>query len=330
VEALTTRTRNDVDDLLAHLLRRTSGLFVLLISLWAASATLSLSAVAEGRMRSLVVIGFALQAAFWGSAVVAFFIDRYRERQIRIDPGSATAIGALSFVGRGLVWLLAVLLVLDNLGIDVTALVTGLGIGGLAVALALQNVLSDLFASLAIVLDKPFVVGDFLVVGDAMGSVEYVGLKTTRLRALSGEQIVLSNSDLLASRIRNYQRMSERRVVFQLGVTYDTPNAALAGIPAMVRDIVEGHPHTRFDRCHFKAYGASSLDFETVFYMLTSDYNAYMDVQQAINLEILARFRAEHIEFAFPTRTVFATLGRERRAEAEPVARGGATEPAAG
>ena len=142
-----------------------------------------------------------IQAAFWGSGVVAHLIERYRERQLQVDPGGATAIGAMSFAGRTVVWALVVLLVLDNLGVDVTALVTGLGIGGVAVALALQNVLSDLFGSLSIVLDRPFVVGDFIVVGDFMGTVQHVGLKTTRLRSLSGEQLVISNADLLKARL---------------------------------------------------------------------------------------------------------------------------------
>jgi small-conductance mechanosensitive channel len=214
-------------------------------------------------------------------------------------------------VGRALVWAVVGLLVLDNLGVDVTALVTGLGIGGVAVALALQNVLSDLFASLSIVLDKPFVVGDFIVVGDSMGSVEHVGLKTTRLRSLSGEQLVVSNSDLLGSRIRNYQRMSERRAVFQLGVTYETPPDKLRAIPAILRAVIEAQSATRFDRSHFKSYGAFSLDFETVYYVLTPDYNRYMDIQEAINLELLRHFTAHGIEFAYPTSTVLARVRGE-------------------
>ena len=228
-----------------------------------------------------------------------------------MDPGGATAIGAMSFVGRALVWTVVALLVLDNLGIDVTALITGLGIGGVAVALALQNVLSDLFASLSIVLDKPFVVGDFVVVGDVMGTVEHVGLKTTRLRSLSGEQLVISNSDLLSSRIRNFQRMSERRAVFQLGVTYETSPDKLRAVPGIVRAAIEGQPGTRFDRSHFKSYGAFSLDFETVYYVHTADYNRYMDVQEGINLELLSQFNAHGIEFAYPTSTVLARVRGE-------------------
>jgi small-conductance mechanosensitive channel len=203
------------------------------------------------------------------------------------------------------VWSVVLLLVLDNMGINITALVAGLGVGGIAVALAVQSILGDLFASLSIVLDKPFVVGDFLIIDDYMGSVEHVGLKTTRLRSLTGEQLVLSNTDLLSSRIRNYGRMQERRALFTLGVTYQTPRDKLRQIPEIIREAIEASEKTRFDRSHFKSYGAYSLDFETVYYVLEPDYALYMDIQQAVNLAIHERFEAEGIEFAFPTQTLF-------------------------
>jgi len=192
----------------------------------------------------------------------------------------------------------------DNLGFNVTTLVASLGIGGVAVALAVQNILGDLFASLSIALDKPFVIGDFIVVDDIAGTVEHVGLKTTRVRSLSGEQVVFSNADLLKSRIHNYKRLYERRVLFGFGVLYRTPPEQLAAIPPMVREIITGQVGTRFDRAHFKGFGASSLDFEVVYFVLDPDYNRYMDIQQAINLELVNRFAAAGVEFAFPTRTV--------------------------
>jgi len=207
---------------------------------------------------------------------------------------------------------------LDNLGIDVTALVAGLGIGGVAVALAVQNVLGDLFASLSIILDKPFVIGDFLVIGEYMGSVEYVGLKTTRVRSLSGEQLVFSNSDLLKSRIRNYGRMYERRVVFNIGVTYDTPRELLKRIPGMIRAAVEAQDKTRFDRSHFMKYGDYALQFETVYYVLSPDYNVYMDIQQAIYLIIHEDFEQNHIDFAYPTQTLIVTRSAAGPATASP------------
>jgi small-conductance mechanosensitive channel len=196
-------------------------------------------------------------------------------------------------------------MILDNMGFNITALVAGMGVGGIAVALAVQTILGDLFASLSIVLDKPFVVGDFLIIGDLLGSVEYVGLKTTRLRSLSGEQLIFSNSDLLTSRIRNYGRMFERRVVFNIGVTYQTPRDKLIKIPEIIRTAVETQDKTRFDRSHFKEYGNFSLNYESVYYIQGSDYNMYMDIQQDINLYIHEQFENEGIEFAYPTQTLF-------------------------
>lgn len=193
---------------------------------------------------------------------------------------------------------------LDNLGVDVTTLITGLGIGGVAIALATQNILGDLFASLSIVLDKPFVVGDFIRTGEDLGRVEQIGLKTTRVRSLSGELLVFSNSDLLQSRIRNYKQMEERRILFRIGVVYQTAPARLRRIPLIVREIIERQQAVRFDRAHFAAFGDSSYDFEFVYFVGSPDYNAYMDTQQAINLAIVDAFAAEKIELAYPTRTL--------------------------
>jgi small-conductance mechanosensitive channel len=220
------------------------------------------------------------------------------------DPAGATTLTALTVLARIGLWAALLLLALDNVGIDITTLVAGLGIGGVAIALATQNILGDLFASLSIVLDKPFVVGDFIIVGDLLGTVEHVGLKTTRVRSLSGEQLVFSNADLLGSRIRNYKRMVERRIVFSLGVTYQTSEEQLASIPGMLRGIIAAEPGVRFDRAHFKEYGDSALTFEVVYFVLDPDYNVYMDTQERINFAIFRRFAGDGIDFAYPTRTV--------------------------
>lgn len=304
VRALSRRTHTDVDDLVVDLLARTKILFVLLVGVWAASIPLALNPMLERWIRAILVVGLLLQAGFWITAGINYALERYRRRQLELDPSGATAVGALGFIARLLLWTVVVLTALANVGIDITAFIASLGIGGIAIALALQNVLGDLFASLSIVMDKPFVVGDFIIVDDYLGTVEHVGLKTTRLRSLSGEQLVFSNADLLGSRIRNYKRMEERRALFTVGVTYDTGYERLKKIPEMIRDAVESEENTRFDRAHFKQYGDSALVFEAVYYMLVPDYNAYMDTQQAINLEIYRRFEMEEIDFAFPTRTV--------------------------
>ena len=223
-------------------------------------------------------------------------------------------MAALGFLVRILLWSVLLLMALDNVGIEIGPVLTGLGVGGIAVALAVQNVLGDLFASLSIVLDKPFVIGDFIVIDDYKGNIEHIGLKTTRVRSLSGEQLVLGNADLLKSRIRNFKRMQERRILFTLGVVYQTPRETAARIPDMLKDVIESTDSTRFDRAHFKSFGPSSLDFEVVYYVLVPEYNTYMDIQQKMNLEIMRRFEAEGIEFAYPTQTLYL----EGLARAEP------------
>jgi small-conductance mechanosensitive channel len=302
---LAARTTNRLDDLVVELIRRTRTLFLATLALWPAQAALSLSPRALEVVHVVTVIALAIQAGIWGTVAIAQALGG-RARDLREqDPAAATTLTAVTVLLRLVLWALLLLLALDNLGFNVSTLVAGLGIGGVAVALATQNVLSDILASLSIVLDKPFVVGDFIIVGDLMGSVEYVGLKTTRVRSLWGEQIIFSNADLLGSRIRNYKRMAERRVVFKIGVTYQTTHAQLGKLGGMLKEIVSSVDGTRFDRAHFATYDDSSLGFEVVYYVLTPDYNRYMDIQQQINLAIYQRFAQEGVEFAYPTRTLF-------------------------
>ncbi len=256
-------------------------------------------------IQSATVIALLAQAALWGDALVRSYLMRQAKRRTETDAGVATTLLALAFLARTAVWSVVILLILANLGIDVTAMVAGLGIGGIAIALAAQNILGDLFASASIMLDKPFLLGDFIVVGADMGTVEHIGLKTTRVRSLSGEQLIFANSELLKCRIRNFKRMNERRIVFGIGITYETPAEQVAVIPAMFREAVESQSATRFDRAHFKRFGDSALEFEVVYYVLAADYNIFMDIQQAINLAILRRFAAERIAFAYPTQTLY-------------------------
>ncbi len=298
------RKENDAPRLIGLLVRRTRPVALVAAALGLALLTIIPPPGLRRVIGWYVLVALVLQAALWANTVIGFWVKRTTARQLTEDAATATTIGALGIALRIGVWIMAVLLTLHNLGLNVTALLTGLGIGGLAIALAVQSVLGDLLAALSIVLDKPFVVGDFLVVDEHRGTVEYIGLKTTRLRSLSGEQIIVSNSDLLKSRIRNFKRMFERRIVFSVGVTYQTPHEKLQRMPVMIREIIESQQNVRFDRAHFQKYGDSSLDFEMVYFVTLPDYNIYMDVQQAINLEIYRRFTAEGIEFAYPTRTV--------------------------
>ena len=301
---LSAHTRTAADDVLVDVLRGTTRAFVAVLALLIASLLLELSGTAADIRRWLVVIALTAQVGLWGQRAVSAWIDHQKRQLAETDPSAANTLQGLSILIRGAVWAAVVVLMLQNLGYDVGALLAGLGIGGIAIALALQNVLGDLFASLSITLDKPFEVGDFVIVGDMLGTVSHVGLKTTRIRSLSGEQLVFSNSDLLSSRIRNYKRMDERRVLFNFGVLYQTTTEQLEGIPATARAIVDDVEDTRFDRAHFKEFGDSAYVFEVVYYVLNPDYNLFMDIQEKINLSLCRRFEAEGIEFAYPTRTL--------------------------
>jgi small-conductance mechanosensitive channel len=277
---------------------------IFLVALQAGAQYLLLPHKTEVTLDKLVTVAAFLQLGLWLAALLDFWITRSRDRAMQTDVGAATSLAAMAFVGRMILWAVMLLLVMDNLGVNITALVASLGVGGVAVALAVQNILGDLFASLSIVIDKPFVLGDFIEVDDHSGTVEHVGLKTTRVRSLSGEQLVFSNSDLLKARVRNFKRMRERRVVFAFGVLYQTPVEQLERIPGIVRDIVEAQPRLRFERSHFKAFGDSAYEFETVYWVLDADYGVYMDAQQTVNLALLRAFERQRIEFAYPTRSV--------------------------
>jgi small-conductance mechanosensitive channel len=304
LKAFAARTSTMVDDLVVDLLQRTGYLFLTFIWLRLLPLVLTLPETVTDKLVTVGFLALLGQVLIWGSGLISYLVDRHKERALERDPADATAISALGLVGKLIFYSLILLLALDNLGVNITTLVAGLGISGIAVALAAQNILGDLFASLSIVFDKPFVLGDFVIIGDYMGTVEKIGLKTTRVRSLSGEQIIFSNTDLLNSRIRNYKRMFERRIAFSFGVVYQTPHEKLARIPAMVQEIIEKQENTRFDRAHFRQFGDSSLDFEAVYYVLVPDYNVYMDLQQTINLTLFKRFEEEAIEFAYPTRTL--------------------------
>lgn len=301
------RTSNTLDDLLRDVVARTKGWFLLALSAAAGAAALP-GTPAAGRLLQVVTIAaLGLQAGLWGTTLLVGLVRRGISDSQEGSVLDRTTIGVLRFLIHLVVWSALLLLVLANLGVDVTALVAGLGVGGVAVALAVQSVLGDVFASLSIVLDRPFEVGDFIIVDDLMGTVEQVGLKTTRVRSLWGEQLIFSNSNLLNARIRNFQRMKERRVVFSLGVTYQTSAERVRRIPGLVRAAVESASPTRFDRAHFTAFGDFALSVEVVYFVLDPDYNRYMDIQQQINLSLLEQFAREGIEFAYPTQTLFLT-----------------------
>jgi len=303
------RTTTDIDDFIADLIRvRTKKILFLALAVYGASLFLDLPADIERVIVGAVFILLFFQIGLWGNGIVNFLVTR-RAAKDGEDGLNLEAYSVITWIAKAALWTIVILLALNNLGIEITALIAGLGISGIAVALAVQNILGDLFASLSIVMDRPFVIGDFIIVGDQMGSVEHVGLKTTRVRSLSGEQIVFSNTDLLSSRIRNYRRMNERRVLFTLGMTYQTPAEKLERIPAMIQEIIEAQEQVRFDRAHFASYGDFSLNFEIVYWVLDRDYALYMGIQQEINLALFRKFEEEKIEFAYPTQTLFMEKG---------------------
>ncbi|WP_081650602.1 mechanosensitive ion channel family protein [Paucidesulfovibrio longus] len=208
-------------------------------------------------------------------------------------------------VVKGVAYILAAVFLLDNYGVEIGTIMAGLGVAGVAVGFAAQAVLGDLFSYFAILFDRPFQIGDFILVNDQIrGNIEHIGLKTSRIRSLDGEQIIISNTDLTSSRVKNYRRMTRRRAVFFFGVVYSTPHDVLAAIPGWVREIISEVPRCEFDRAHFFRFGDSSLDFEVVYFLNTPEYLDYMDAQQAIHLGLVRRFEQEGVDFAFPTRTV--------------------------
>jgi small-conductance mechanosensitive channel len=290
--------------LTALLVERTSRLFLWAVAVYLGSRDLTFTPRVERFLTIGIVLLFWMQVGLWAMTAVRYAIDLRRKSSAGLDALLTSSIDVILFVAGLVIWAMVLLLALDNLGVEIKPLLAGLGIGGIAVALAVQTVLSDLLASLSIALDKPFGIGDFLTVGESQGTVEHIGVKSTRLRSLSGEQIIMGNTDILKSRVRNYGRMRERRAVFQFGVSYETDPKALAAIPAEVRQIIEATPDTRFDRCHFLTYGESALQFEVVFYATKPDFNTYADAQQKINLAIFERFRAMGVSLNAPTRTI--------------------------
>lgn len=298
------RTENKIDDAIAEIIKQTRIFFLLIIAIYAGSQWVKLPSSFIPVWNKIIVVAILLQCALWANGVLSFIMSYAVRNRIASDAEGATTMSAMRFVGKIIVWSFILILILDNLGVNISALIAGLGIGGIAAALALQNILSDLFASISIILDKPFVYGDFVVVDEMMGTVEHIGLKTTRVRSLSGEEIIFSNADLLKSRVRNFKRMYERRVLFTIGVIYQTPLEKLERINGIIKEIIEKQEKTRLDRVHFKEYGDSALIFEAVYYVKAPEFNVFMDIQEKINLEIYRRFGEEEITFAYPTRTI--------------------------
>ena len=308
LKIISQRTKNDFDDLLHDLLRRIVGpLVYVFTALYFATALLTVQENIVRLLHALFVIVVTVKVAQIIQGIVAEGIRRWTEWTAREDPTAAAMLRNINWVVTFLIWATTVLFILTNLGVNVTAGVAGLGIGGVAVALAAQAVLGDAFSSFAIFMDKPFNVGDFIIVGDLLGTVEHVGFKTTRIRSLGGEELIFANSDLTSSRIKNYKRMRERRVTFSVGVIYQTPVEQVKMIPPTIKRVIEEHDNARFDRAHFKNFGDFALIYEIVYYVLSADYNMYMDLQQSINFRLMEEFKKAELQFAYPTQQLYVT-----------------------
>ncbi|MEJ0036178.1 MAG: mechanosensitive ion channel family protein [Gammaproteobacteria bacterium] len=292
-------------EVLTLLIAQTSKLFIFTLAVALASTQLDFPKNIGRVIQVAIVLTFWFQVGLWGMVAVRFAIDKRARKGGGLDPNLAGSIDIIVFVAALTIWAMAFLLALDNLGVEIKPLLAGLGIGGIAVALAVQTVLSDLLASVSIALDKPFAVGDSLQVDDLNGSVEHIGVKSTRLRSLSGEQIIISNADILKSRVRNNGRMRDRRTSFFLNVSYDTDPEKLRLIPGVVQDIVMKQAKLRFDRCHLLQMADWALRFEVVFFTTVADYLVYADAQQAINIEILEALRRMGVDIAFPYAPAF-------------------------
>ncbi len=291
-------------DIIKGLLLKTRRLFFLIIALYFGSFPLSLPAPVVEVFGQVLFLALLIQIGLWGTWWLGNWAKITFKEKKETNSAQASAVGLLKILGQTILWVFLVVAGLSNLGFEVSTLVAGLGVGGIAIALASQKILEDLFASLTIILDRPFVVGDYIVSNDIRGTVKKIGLKTTLVRSLEGEMLILPNSDLLESRLRNFRRMEERRALLNIGVVYQTPLEKLKSIPGKIQEIIEAQENTRFDRAHFKEYGPHSLNFEIVYFLTSRDYHLYMDTLQEVNLEIFELFSKEKIEFAYPTQTI--------------------------
>ncbi len=304
IQKMASKTESTLDDFVVALIKASGMPFIYILAIYLGTQYLNIPA----RIDKIIHLALIFVCVFFIiriiNAVIAYGFEQFRGSGDQANPQVKQAKGILLIV-KIMTWFMGIIFLLGNLGYDITTIIAGLGVGGIAIALAAQAVLADLFSYLVIFFDKPFEIGDFIVIGDKSGVVEYIGLKTTRLKTLSGEQLIASNTDLTSSRVQNFKRMEKRRIVSSIGVTYETSAEKLKKIPGMIQQIIESTENITFDRVHFASFGDFSLNFEMVYYVSSSDYVAYMNSQQQINLNIFQAFEDEGIEFAYPTQKIF-------------------------
>lgn len=297
------KTSNSLDDFFVMLAEKTLFPVLYIGAVYSGISYLTLGGKAANILHIAVLLISTFLVISAVTSALNYFITRAISAKDDATENKKQARGIIIIINI-VVWVLGIVFLVNNLGYDITSVITGLGIGGIAIALAAQTILGDLFNYFVIFFDKPFEIGDFIIVDDKMGVVEYIGVKSTRIRTLSGEQLICSNTNLTNARVHNYKRMEKRRVVFSIGIVYETGTGKIENIPSIIKQIVESQKFAQFDRAHFSGFGDFSLNFETVYYILSADYNVYMDIQQEIYLSILKTFRKEGIEFAYPTQTL--------------------------
>lgn len=300
--ALAKKSTTDIDDAAVRIVKSIKPGFYAYIAVFLGYQRLVFPEIVDQATKGFLIILIAYQVVIALQVLIEYLIERWKRGD---DASTKAAYDFLGGIFKVILWVLALMFILSNFGINITTLIAGLGIGGIAIAFALQQILGDLFSSFAIYFDKPFGVGDTIQVGDFIGTVEKVGIKTTRIRSVSGEEVVFANQELTSARIQNYGRMEERRTVFQFGILYETSVDKVKAVPEMVREVFENIDNIRLERVHFRSFGDSALVFEVTYFTLSSDYNLSLDIQEDINLGLLERFAAEDIEFAYPTQTLF-------------------------
>ncbi|MDE1921739.1 MAG: mechanosensitive ion channel family protein [Candidatus Omnitrophica bacterium] len=308
--AFAKKTASDFDDFIVDLIANIGWPVFIVVALHVSTSALVMPAATHAFIRYAMVVVLTIRAVLLLQKIIHYSVHSVLMRRIPSKtPSSQAMISSVTWVVRWSIWILGSIFILENLGVNISALMAGIGIGGIAVAMASQAILGDAFSALCIYLDKPFEIGDFIIIDAEMGTVEHIGVKTTRVRSLSGEELVFANSDLTKSRIKNYKRMQMRRVDFKIGVLYETPLDKVEKIPQIIKDVLALQKNIRVDRVHFQSFGDSALVYEIVYFVLSADYNIYMDIQQAINLGLMKEFAREGIEFAYPTQTLYVKKG---------------------
>ncbi|MBW3003516.1 mechanosensitive ion channel family protein [Candidatus Woesearchaeota archaeon] len=303
---LSKKTHNQVDDLIIGVIASVTWPFYVVLAAYIAIRWITVPDIVSKVFYYIILIVALYYIVKAINSIIKFVAKTVREKREKEEEQADTSvIRLISNVCQALVWLAAVLILLQNFGVNITTLIAGIGVAGIAIAFALQKVLEDIFASISIYFDKPFKSGEYIVIGDDSGTVQHIGIKSTRIKTLQGEELVVSNRELTSARIRNFKKMEDRRVVFSIGVTYDTPVSKMRKIPGIIAKVFDKVPLGTLDRCHFKTFSASSLDYEIVYHVGSTDYNDYMDTQQELNLLIKQEFDKLKIEFAFPTQTIY-------------------------